>query len=85
MEVKVMGRRSQRWSGSTSAGLVSVQVVGDASSALTLARTMDIECPGGAVIHLREDVSEEVLERVMAACQQMATRAERGPAQVRPC
>jgi hypothetical protein len=80
-----MGRRSQRWSGSSSAGLISVQVVGEASSLPTEARTMDIECPGGAVIRLREDVSEEVLERVMAACQPVALRAESRPAQVRSC
>ena len=66
-----MGGRSQRWSGSASAGLISVQVVGEASSAPMVTRTMDIECPGGTVIRLREDASAEVLERVMRACRQV--------------
>lgn len=66
-----MGRRSQRWGGSASAGLVAVQVVGEASLAATVTPTMEIDCPGGAVIRLREDVSAEVLERVMRACQRV--------------
>ena len=64
-----MGRSSQRWSRSASPGLISVQVVGESSSALR--QTIDIECPGGAVIRLREDVSAEVLERVMRVCLQI--------------
>ena len=63
-----MGRRSPRWSGSASAGLISVRVVGEASSSAMVGPTMEIECPGGAVIRLREDVSVEVLERVIRAC-----------------
>lgn len=71
MEISVMGRRSQRWSGAVSAGLVSVEVVGEASSTPVVCRMMDLECPGGAVIRLREDVSAEVLERVLRVCQQV--------------
>jgi hypothetical protein len=80
-----MGRRSQRWNGSASAGLISVQVVGEASSARTVTQTMDIECPGGAVIRLREDVSAEVLERVLRACQQVQTEGACVSGSVRSC
>lgn len=66
-----MSRVSQRWGRSSSAGLVAVQVVGDASPAPAAARTMRIECPGGVVIRLREDVATEVLERVMRVCRQV--------------
>ena len=65
-----MSRRSQRWGGSVSAGLIAVQVVGE-SSTTSVPPMMEIECPGGAVIHLREEVSAEVLQRVMQACQQI--------------
>ena len=80
-----MGRRSQRWSGSANAGLISVQVVGEGSPALTVAQTMEVECPGGAVIRLREDVSVEVLERVMRACQQSQIEGTYVSGSVRSC
>lgn len=66
-----MGRHSPRWSGSASAGLIPVQVVGEASSAGMVAPVMEIECPDGAVIRLREDDSAEVMEWVMRVCQQI--------------
>jgi len=76
-----MGHRSSRWSGSGSAGLVSVQVVGEASSPSTVRQTLEIECPGGPLVRLREDVSAEVLERVLRVCQQV----QGGDAAVRSC
>jgi hypothetical protein len=75
MEVSGMGHRSQRWSRSASAGLVAVQVVGEASSPSTVRQTLEVECPGGALVRLREDVSAEVLERVLRVCQQLQDEA----------
>lgn len=80
-----MGRRSQRWSGSASAGLIAVEVVGGASSSAAGALTMEIECPGGAVIRLREDVSAEVLERVIRACHQIQVEDASVNGSVRSC
>jgi hypothetical protein len=79
-----MGRRSQRWSGSASAGLIAVQVVGE-SSISAASPTMEIECPGGAMIRLREDVSAEVLQRVMQACQQVQMSGAGVSGSVRSC
>ena len=80
-----MGRRSPRWSGSASAGLISVRVVGEASSSAMVGPTMEIECPGGAVIRLREDVSVEVLERVIRACHQVQVEGASVNGSVRSC
>ncbi len=85
MAVRVMGRRSPRWSGSASAGLISVEVVGESSSASLVSPMMEIECPGGAVIRLREDVSAVVLERVMRACQQVRIEGAGVSGPVRSC
>jgi hypothetical protein len=63
-----MGRVSQRWGRHTAAGLVAVQVVGEVSSVPVEARTIEIACPGGTVLRLREEVSAEVLQRVIQAC-----------------
>lgn len=79
-----MRRRSQRWGGSASAGLIAVQVVGESSISAVPPR-MEIECPGGAVIRLREDVSEEVLQRVMQACQQVQVNGAGVNGSVRSC
>ena len=65
------------------AGLVAMQVVG--SSAPAGARTMEIECPGGAVIRLREDVSAEVLQRVIQACHQVQVEDAHVNGSVRSC
>jgi len=43
-------------------------------------QTLEIECPGGPVIRVREDVSLEILERVMRACRQQV-----GTSEVRSC
>jgi hypothetical protein len=63
--------RSQRWSRSSSAGFVSVQVVGESTLPSGARQTLEVECPGGPVVRLREDVSAEVLERVLRVCQQL--------------
>lgn len=44
-------------------GLIALDIIDTATP------TLEIECPGGVVIRLREDVSAEVLQRVIAACQ----------------
>jgi len=62
---------------SSAPGLVAVEVVGEASHPSTSRETIEIECPGGTVIRLREDVSAEVLERVLRACAQTRDEVER--------
>ena len=54
-----------------SAGLIAVEIVGEMSPPATVNPTMEIECPGGPVVRVREDVSAEILQRVMRACQQI--------------
>lgn len=44
-------------------GLIALDIIDSATPSL------EIEAPGGVVIRLREDVSVEVLRRVIAACQ----------------
>ena len=80
-----MGRTSQRWSRSASPGLISVQVVGEASRPSTVGQSMEIECPGGAVIRLREDISAEVLERVLRVCLQIRNESVCASGPVRSC
>jgi hypothetical protein len=70
-ELAVRDREASGKRGSGSAGLIAVEVIGGASSRPVL----EIECPGGAVIRLREDVSVEILERVIRACQQVQSGA----------
>jgi len=71
---------------SDSAGLIAVEIVGTAEPRLAAIPTLEIEYPGGPVIRLRENASEEVLQRVMAACQQVTLRAVTlASAQVRSC
>lgn len=48
---------------SSGTGLVALDIIGTANPIL------EIEGPGGVVIRLREDVSKEALQRVIAACQ----------------
>lgn len=50
----------QRFAGT---GLIALDIIDSATPSL------EIEAPGGVVIRLREDVSVEVLRRVIAACQ----------------
>jgi|GEM_PF-2080892 len=47
----------------TGTGLVALDIIETANHIL------EIEGPGGVVIRLREDVSNEILQRVIAACQ----------------
>ena len=54
-------------------GLVALEIVGDASQqsqVTTASSTLEITCPSGVVIRLREEVSSEVLQRVIVACEQ---------------
>lgn len=75
------------------AGFVAVTVVEDHSRTSIAAnqianevvspaanQTLEIECPGGPVVRLREDVSLEILERVMFVCRQQV-----GTSEVRSC
>lgn len=48
---------------SAGTGLIALDIIHTATASL------EIEAPGGVVIRLREDVSVEVLRRVIAACQ----------------
>jgi hypothetical protein len=48
---------------SVGTGLIALDIIDTATPSL------EIEAPGGVVIRLREDVSVEVLRRVIAACQ----------------
>ena len=50
-------------------GLIPVEIV-DCKSLLgsAVAPQLEIECPGGPVIRVREEASLEVLQRVMKAC-----------------
>jgi hypothetical protein len=59
--------------------------VGDVSDPSTPNPTLEIECPGGPVIRLREDVSLEVLQRVMTACQRIPVEDASAGARVRSC
>jgi hypothetical protein len=52
------------------AGLVAVQIVGEPSEASTKRHTLEIECPGGPVVRLREDVAVEIFQQVLSICQQ---------------
>lgn len=80
-----MGRRSPRWSRSPAPGLIAVQVVDEASPASSLRQTLEVECPGGAVIRLREDVSAEVLARVLRTCLQIRIESYGAGEPVRSC
>jgi hypothetical protein len=65
--------------------LIAVQVVDEASRPSTVTQMMEIECSGGPVIRLREDVSAEVLERVMRACLQVRSETAAAGGPVRSC
>ena len=55
---------------------MAVEIVGDCAPE-SPASLMEIACPGGPVIRLREEASLEVLQRVMKAWR--LTQAECGP------
>jgi hypothetical protein len=54
-----------------SAGLIAVEIVGESSPPTRVSATIEIDCPGGPVVRVREDVSVEILQRVMRTCQQI--------------
>lgn len=72
-------------------GLVALEIVGDASpqSTMTTANpTLEIACPSGVVIRLREEASAEVLQRVIVACEQshrVAAESATEVCEVRSC
>ena len=84
-EIASRDHQVDRTSGSDTAGLIAVEIVGDPSPGSTASSTLEIECPGGVVIRLREDVSTDVLQRVMRACQQIHAESASGCESVRSC
>jgi hypothetical protein len=70
---------------SNSAGLIAVEIVDETPVRSMTTQTLEIECPGGAVIRLREEVSVEVLQRVIRACQQVQTEGASLSGPVRSC
>ena len=84
-EIASRDRDANRTTGSGSVGLIAVKIVDDAPSHSTAESTLSIECPGGAVIRVREDVSMDVLQRVMRACQQIQAEGAFASGSVRSC
>jgi hypothetical protein len=80
-EIDARDRESAGRHGSGPAGLIAVDVIGETQPSLML----EIACPGGAVIRLREDVSVEVLTRVIEACRQISSEGACLAAPVRSC
>lgn len=68
-EQRPPGVRS-RSSPACDAGLIALDLVCDPASLPTTSQTLDIICPDGPVIRLREDASVATLERVIVACRQ---------------
>ena len=67
-------------------GLVALEIVGEESpqsAVTTTSSTLEIACPGGVVIRLREDVSFDILQRVIEACEQSHRVAAESAAEVR--
>ncbi len=62
-EIASRDRGAGRTIGSGSAGLIAVEIVDDASRHSTAQAMLSIECPGVAVIRVREDVSMDGLQR----------------------
>jgi hypothetical protein len=50
------------------AGLIAVNILDEPISRPAKPPLLEIECPGGPLIRLREEVPIEVLQRVMRAC-----------------
>ena len=83
-EIANRDREAQPSTHAEAAGLIAVQIV-DEPSPSRERQTLEIECPGGPVIRLREDVSAEVLERVMRACLQVQFENASSSGLVRSC
>ena len=84
-EIANRDQQAGRTTGTGSAGLISVEIVDDASPCSTSPAILSIECPGGAVVRLREEVSTDVLQRVMRACQQIQAEGVGASVPVRSC
>jgi hypothetical protein len=67
------------------AGLMAVKIVDEPSRSSMAAPTLEIECPGGTVIRVREEVSLDVLQRVLRACQQIQSEDASASVSVRSC
>jgi hypothetical protein len=59
-------------------GLIAVNVVGEPTLRSPTPPLLEIECPGGPLIRLREEAPIKVLLRVMRVCRM--DQEERGPA-----
>lgn len=59
---KRAGRRS------ADPGLIAVQVIGEPTARSATAPLLEIECPGGPRVRVREEAPIDVLQRVMRAC-----------------
>jgi hypothetical protein len=59
-------KRAPRQSGNP--GLVAVKVIGEPTARSTAAPLLEIECPGGPLVRVREKAPIEVLQRVIRAC-----------------
>jgi hypothetical protein len=84
-EIASRDHQADRASGSKATGLIAVEIVGDPSPGSTAMPTLEVECPGGAVIRLREDVSTDVLQRVIRACQRIQAESASASGSVRSC
>jgi crotonobetainyl-CoA:carnitine CoA-transferase CaiB-like acyl-CoA transferase len=58
-----------------SAGLIAVDVISDVIHSENAAQMLEIECPGGVVIRLRESADADVVRRVITACLQSRAAA----------
>ena len=63
--------KAERLTCTRGAGLVAVEIVNDPCPSSRASATFEIEYPGGPVVRLREEVSIDVLHRVLAACQRL--------------
>jgi hypothetical protein len=67
------------------AGLIAVEIVSDPPPSSAATQLLEIECPGGAVIRVREEVSIDVLQRMLRACQQIQSEVALARKAVRSC
>lgn len=74
---------SVRLQSSGDVGLVALEII--ATSGATENATLEIETSGGVVIRLREEVSTDVLRRVIEACQQSHAVRRDEDREVRSC
>ena len=82
-EIANRDREAQSSRQVATAGLIAVQIVGEPSPQK---QTLEIECPGGPVVRLREDVGVAILQQVLKACQQACqTSVSGGGEPVRSC